>query len=365
MQQSRLFAKCCGHNIKGVFDNSVQHLVGDSPADSRRALGAESREHLLLLFSALPAAHDGQFSFFDQLQRQILDGGLVAKPDATDCQSNEAQQHQCNGDGRRDEIQHSFHDIASYKYQRRGEPPLRRFVVLVISDVSQVLGCPGDGLPAGRTADAIHGQLVLLLRFQQGVFGFFSKNAVRSQPQQPLKHLCCRSVCIPGTAPADGRQNEFQVGGRWIVLCCITQPRCLCVAGVRVNKSIVAVPVDAHTSEASFHRQNPQCHRVQTAIFEPPVCGHPIAMLAVRTAAHGFAGIVNNAAVAAGDFDGPTHLIPDDLKFLSKLRIYLLLTASTRTLELRPCKIFGQRGFVPALKRNNAHIKHSPKNQVA
>ena len=55
MQQSRLFAKCCGHNIKGVFDNSVQHLVGDSPADSRRALGAESREHLLLLFGALPA----------------------------------------------------------------------------------------------------------------------------------------------------------------------------------------------------------------------------------------------------------------------------------------------------------------------
>ena len=29
MQQSRLFAQCCGHNIKGVFDDSIQHLVGD------------------------------------------------------------------------------------------------------------------------------------------------------------------------------------------------------------------------------------------------------------------------------------------------------------------------------------------------
>ena len=55
MQQSRLFAQCCGHNIKGVFDDCVQHLVGDGPTDSRRALGAESSEHLLLLFGALPA----------------------------------------------------------------------------------------------------------------------------------------------------------------------------------------------------------------------------------------------------------------------------------------------------------------------
>ena len=146
---------------------------------------------------------------------------------------------------------------------------------------------------------------------------------------------------------------------------CITQPRCLCVAGVRMDKSIVSVPVDTHATETGFHRQDAKRYRVQSAIFESPVRSHSKAVLTVRTTAHGFAGIVNNAAVTAGDLDGLTHLIPDDLELLSKFQIHLLLTASTRTLKFRPRKIFGQRSFVPALKRNNAHLKTPPKNRVA
>lgn len=101
--------------------------------------------------------------------------------------------------------------------------------------MSQILVGPRNCPPTGRAADAIHGQLVLLLRFQQGVFGFFSKNAVRGQPQQPLEHLRGGSVHIAHAAPADRRQDERVVGRAGIVLRCIAEPRRLCVAGVSMS----------------------------------------------------------------------------------------------------------------------------------
>ena len=128
--------------------------------------------------------HDGQFGFFDQLQRQILDGGLVAQPDATDCQSNEAQQHQCDGDGRRDEVQHSSMILPPISISGAGSHPCAVLSCWLYSDVSQVLGSPGNGLPAGRTTDAVHGQSVRLLRL----------SAERSR--------CPRRKCRPGVSPS-------------------------------------------------------------------------------------------------------------------------------------------------------------------
>nr|DAD83888.1 MAG TPA: hypothetical protein [Myoviridae sp. ctuSi15] len=355
MQQSRLFAQCCGHNIKGVFDDCVQHLVGDSPADGRRALGAESREHLLLLFGTLPAAHDGPFGFFDQLQRQILDGGLVAQPDATDCQSDKARQHQDNGDGSGNKVQHSFHDIASYKYQRRGEPPLRRFVVLVISDVSQVLGSPGNGLPAGGAADAVHSQPMRLLCFQQSVLCALAENAVRGQPQQPLEHLRGRPVCIPGAAPADGRQNELLVGGAGVVLRGIAQPRCLCIAGVGVHDSAAVIPVDAHRLEI-LGGDDTQGHRIDAAVYKPPIRSHTIAVLAARAAAD--CRIMREAAVSAGHLDGLAQLVPDGLKFFDQLRIDHLAAASTGALEVLAGEVLAQGRCVAGLIDDDSHVEN-------
>lgn len=144
--------------------------------------------------------------------------------------------------------------------------------------VSSYVG-PRNCPPTGRAADAIHGQLVLLLRFQQGVFGFFSKNAVRGQPQQPLEHLCSRSVCIPGTAPADGRQNEFQVGGAGVLARRGAEPRCFRATGVGVDKCSTAVPVDADAAEPHGLCKDAQGHRVDAAVCRPPVRRHAVTVL--------------------------------------------------------------------------------------
>ena len=90
---------------------------------------------------------------------------------------------------------------------------------------------------------------MLLLRFPQGSFGLFTEDAVRGQLQQALEHLRRCPVCITGAAPANGRQDELQVGGGRIVQRRVAQPRCLSPAGVCMTERVPAVPVDADAAE--------------------------------------------------------------------------------------------------------------------
>lgn len=131
--------------------------------------------------------------------------------------------------------------------------------------MSQILVGPRNCPPTGRAADAVHGQSVRLLRFQQSVLGALAENAVRGQPQQPLEHLRGCTVCIPGATPADGRQNELLVGGAGVVPRGIAQPRCLCIAGIGVYDGAAVIPVDAHRLEI-LGGDDAQGHRVDAAV---------------------------------------------------------------------------------------------------
>lgn len=204
-----------------------------------------------------------------------------------------------------------------------------------VTDTCWHRNCP----PTGRAADAIHGQLVLLLRFQQGVFGFFSKNAVRGQPQQPLEHLRGGSVHIAHAAPADRRQDERVVGRAGIVFRCIAEPRRLCVAGVSMYDGATIIPVDTHRLEV-LGGNDAQSHRVDVAVFHAPVSRHPITVLAARTAFN--RRIMRNTAVAAGNFDGLAQLFPDSLHLLYQLRIHHLPSTPAGAFELLTGEIFAQ-----------------------
>ena len=87
-----------------------------------------------------------------------------------------------------------------------------------------------------------------------------------------------------------------------------------------------------------------------------PVCGHAIAVLAVRTAAHVFAGIVNNAAVAAGDLERNAQYLPDALQLVHQLCVDHLGGALTAlALELVSGEVFAQCSGVTALIGYDAH----------
>ena len=188
-----------------------------------------------------------------------------------------------------------------------------------------------------------------LLRFQQSVLCALAENAVRGQPQQPLEHLRGCTVCIPGAAPADGRQNELLVGGAGVVPRGIAQPRCLCIAGIGVYDGTAVIPVDAHRLEI-LGGDDAQGHRIDAAVHHAPVCRHTIAVLGIRTSANGFAGIVRDATVSAGHLDGLAQLIPDGLKFFDQLRIDHLAAASAGTLEVLAAEVLAQSRCVAGLK---------------
>ena len=186
-----------------------------------------------------------------------------------------------------------------------------------------------------------------LLRFQQSVLCALAENAVRGQPQQPLEHLRGCTACIPGAAPADGRQNELLVGGAGVVPRGIAQPRCLCIAGIGVYDGTAVIPVDAHRLEI-LGGDDAQGHRIDAAV-------HTIAVLGIWASANGFAGIVRDATVSAGHLDGLAQLIPDGLKFFDQLRIDHLAAASAGTLEVLAGEVLAQGRCVAGLIDNDSH----------
>ena len=196
-----------------------------------------------------------------------------------------------------------------------------------------------------------------LLRFQQSVLGALAENAVRGQPQQPLEHLRGCTVCIPGAAPADGRQNELLVGGAGVVPRGIAQPRCLCIAGIGVYDGAAVIPVDAHRLEI-LGGDDAQGHRIDAAVHHAPVCRHTIAVLGIWASANGFAGIVRNAAVSAGHLDGLAQLVPDGLKFFDQFRIDHLASTPAGALEVLAGEVLAQGRCVAGLIDDDSHVEN-------
>ena len=127
---------------------------------------------------------------------------------------------------------------------------------------------------------------------------------------------------------------------------------CLCIAGIGVYDGAAVIPVDAHRLEI-LGGDDAQGHRIDAAVYKPPIRSHTIAVLAARATAD--CRIMREAAVSAGHLDGLAQLIPDGLKFFDQLRIDHLAAASAGTLEVLAGEVLAQGRCVAGLIDNDSH----------
>ena len=135
----------------------------------------------------------------------------------------------------------------------------------------------------------------------------------------------------------------------------ITQPRCLRAAGVGVYDGTAVIPVDAYRLEI-LGGDDAQGHRIDAAVYKPPIRSHTIAVLAARAAAD--CCIMREAAVSAGHLDGLAQLVPDGLKFFDQLRINHLASTPAGALEVLAGEVLAQGRCVAGLIDDDSHVEN-------